>query len=206
MDTFKKYALVPQEVMSKHSPTEQQLTEFDKEMTQILKSSLSEYEKVIKYYELLQRKMKMENYNLPWSPEKEIANRETSKESEPSYDSMILNSVPAHLMKNTTNLLSILKSQPHLIKWNDKGEISIRNQPIENSNIIDLINLISTNKKKNVKAQDEFLKTLQDMNIPRHFIKNTNLHVEDKKSPFKKETSVISKRKRKSVTQKWVNF
>lgn len=194
MEHAKKFALVPHESVSKHIPNEKQLTEFDREMAKILNSKLTEYEKVQKYYELLQKKMKMENSNLPWTEmvkteenEKVPITSDNTSDYTSDYTSLILKSVPKTLVRNTTNLLSVFKSHPDLIKWNDKGEVTIRNQHMKNSNIIDLLNLISTNKKKSVAAQEEFLKVLEEINIPRNFVKNINLTSQKKKiSPVKR--------------------
>lgn len=179
MELAKKFALVPHEQVSKHVPVEKHMSDLDKEMSKILKSSLDEYEKVRKYYDILQRKMNLENFNLPWKKKNEDSAEPVniSPESIPKqeYDSLILNTVPQNMKKQASHLLQIVKQYPHMLNWNDKGEILIRNKKMENSNIADLFHLIFTNKKNPVKAQEEFLNTLHEMNVPKHFLKNKYL-------------------------------
>lgn len=189
MELAKKFALVPYDQVSKHTPVEKHMSDLDVEMTKILKSSLDEYEKVQKYYEILQRKMKLENFNLPWkknedstepaniSPDEENKSSASIKKQE--YDTLILNTVPQNRQKQASHLLQIVKEHPHMLSWNEKGEISIRNKKMENSNIADLFHLLFTNKKKPVKAQKEFLNTLYEMNVPKHFLKNRYLSFTD---------------------------
>jgi hypothetical protein len=193
MEFAKKFALIPQEQFSKHVPTEKDMSDLDMEMSKILKSSLDEHEKIRKYYEILQKKMNLENFNLPWKknedsvdsennfpPVPDVSKISTPKEESAGYDSMILNTVPQNMQKQASHLLQIVKKQPKMLSWNDKGEIFIRDTKLENTNIADLFNLIFTHKKKSVKAQDEFLKILYEMNTPKHYVKNKYLTLKDK--------------------------
>jgi hypothetical protein len=79
MEFAKKYALVSEDQLSKHIPTEKHMSDLDNEMTKILKSSLNEHEKVRKYYEVLQKKMNLENFNLPWQKNEVSENIEEMK-------------------------------------------------------------------------------------------------------------------------------
>jgi hypothetical protein len=187
MEFAKKYALVSEDQLSKHVPTQKHMSDLDNEMSRILNSSLNEYEKLRKYYDILQKKLNMENFNLPWKTSTpEITSHDPAiKEENPikqepqkelCYDSMILNSVPPSMRNQANHLLQILKNHSNMLSWNEKGEISLHNQKYEHSNIGDLFNLLFThNKKKPVKAQHEFLSVLHDMNVPKHLIKNKYL-------------------------------
>lgn len=66
MEFATKYALVPEEDLSRHVPTKKQMSEFDVAMSKILNSTLPDHEKVHQYYELLQRKMNLQEFNTPW--------------------------------------------------------------------------------------------------------------------------------------------
>lgn len=46
MEFATKYALVPEEDLSRHVPTKKQMTEFDVAMSKILNSSLPDHEKI----------------------------------------------------------------------------------------------------------------------------------------------------------------
>ncbi|GFW87799.1 hypothetical protein TNCV_1359031 [Trichonephila clavipes] len=54
-----------QDQLIKNTPSHQQVTEFDHQLSKILNSKLPDYEKVHLYYELLKRKMNLRDYNLP---------------------------------------------------------------------------------------------------------------------------------------------
>lgn len=209
MEHAKKYALIPEETFSKHVPSKKQMTDFDREMSHILNSSLPDHEKVQKYYELLKRKMNLEENNLPWmtstSTEKKMEQSEntpknasqnssetdTAKQEllpldkkEDDYSSIILGSVPTTLKKQAGNLLQILKSHPNTIRWNKQGEIFFKDQKYEKSNLADLFNLIFTNRRpEDLAAKNEFIQALQELNVPKHFIKNKQVL----KTPVKEE-------------------
>ncbi len=140
MEFAKKYALVSEDQLSKHVPTQKHISDLDNEMSRILNSSLNEYENLRKYY-ILQKKLNMEIFNLPWktvTPEttrhdpvvkEENPIKEESKK-ELCYDSMILNSFPPHMRNHANNLLQILKNHSNMLSWNEKGEISLHNQKV----------------------------------------------------------------------------
>lgn len=71
---------------------------------------------------------------------------------------MILSTVPQNMQKQARHLPPIVKKQPKMLSWNDKGKFFIQNRKSENTNIANLFNLIFTHKKKSAKAQDEFFK------------------------------------------------
>lgn len=222
MEFGKKYALVPEESLLKHVSTQSQISDFDKQMLQILNSSLKDYEKVRRYHDLLQKKLNMENYNLPWSTPTIVEeekmelkqpsedNRSATKEDNQSatkednrtttkedYSTMILSSVPKSSKKHADMLLQLIRKNPSILQWNDKGEILYNERSYPNSNLADLFHLIFTNRKRtNIAGKEEFLKALRELNVPDHYIKNTHLS-----NPVKQEkTSPILKRKSKILT------
>lgn len=185
MEFAKKYALIPEDSLSKHLPSAKQITDFDKQMLQILNAHISDYEKVQHYYELLQKKLKMENNNLPWTTpanaedkkmeNEQASNTETTATKE-DYSTMILDSVPKASKKQANFLLQLIKRNPSILQWNEKGEILYNGQNYPNSNLADLFHLIFTNRKRTiVSGKDEFLKALQELNVPEHYIKNKHL-------------------------------
>jgi len=198
MEFARKYALVPEDSLSKHTPSEKYLSALDKEMDKILKSSMNEYDKVQRYYEILQKKIKLENYNLPWtSPPAEEENNKAfdKKPKDEDYSSVVLKSVPSKLTKQAGSLLQLMQKNPHIFQWNDQGIITYKGQSIANSNLADLFNLIFTNRKNiDIAAKDEFLKYLHELNVPRHYIKNKNLtSFKQVNTPLKKEKEEVFK-------------
>ena len=192
MEHAKKYALIPEESLSKHVPTQKHMTAFDKEMARILNSSLGEDEKVKLYYELLQKKLKMNFFNTPVQAairkedmeeeEKVFIKKEqpekkpTIKEFSSNYDGILLNSVPVKLKRYAGEMISLIRRHPDILDWNESGQILYHRAVIPKSNIVDLFNLIFTNRKSHVAAKDSFLSALDEMNIPRHYVKNTHLY------------------------------
>ena len=192
MEYSKKYALIPESELSKHVPTKKQLSEFDKEMQKILNSDLQDFEKVQLYYELLKKKINLQDFNQPW-----ILQPEKSKEDLPEIkteseniqdDSMIINILPFGLRKQGTQLLEFLKTDPNKLKWNNRGEIIYKNNVITKSNLSDLLSLILGQRKnyKHIIGTDEFLQAMQEMNAPKFFFKNRHL-------PMNQELYVTSK-------------
>lgn len=191
MDFAKKFALVPEDSLSKHVPTQQHMSDFDKQMSKILNSTLNEYEKVQRYYGLLQRKMNLENFNTPMTA---IAMEEDEENNKPKptsamYNSIVLESVPASLKKQASTLLQMLERNPTYIQWNAVGEISVKGRKLVGSNLADLFNMIFTNRKHtDIVGMRDFLSILQELNAPTHYIKNKQLSV---KPPMEEEGSKI---------------
>ncbi|GBO09514.1 hypothetical protein AVEN_204368-1 [Araneus ventricosus] len=190
MEHAKKFALIPEHLVSKHTVSHKQLNDLDKSMLNILNRSLEEHEKVKQYYALLQKKMNIEEYNLPWKPPEETAplnNIEVEPmlpRKEDPYDHVVLNSVPQGMKNEASKALDFIKEHSNILKWNDKGEILIGNELISKTNIADLFNIIFTHNKKktNVAGIQEFLAALNLMNIPKHYVKNNYLTAKNVKS------------------------
>ena len=179
------------------------MSDFDKEMAKILNSSMNDYDKVKEYHKILQRKLSVENSNLPWMQAKE----EEEEDEEPyefpkpveDYSSIILNSVPVPMKKQASTLLQIIQRQPENMKWNNKGEIYVQGKIIPHSNLADLFNVIFSNRKSiNVVGKEEFLKMLQEMNIPKYYIKNKNLLSHSEK--------VVTPKRKRKYPVKWSSF
>lgn len=206
MEFATKYALVPEEQFSRHVPSKKQMTEFDVAMSNILNSSLSDHEKVRQYHELLQRKMNLQEFNLPWmskqlennKSEKEKSEKENSEKAKPEkeeldikqeaptelkdYDSFVISNVPMHMQKQAEALMNLLKSRSNAFEWDNSGVVRYKGQKIEKSNLADLFHLIfCVNKKPPVEAPTEFLNALQEMGVPESMIKNRFLSFQTKK-------------------------
>lgn len=229
MEFAKKYALVPEESITKHTISSQQLSDLDKTMVQILNSPLEDHEKVHRYYELLQKKLKMNEYNSPYKiPEMNSANKipleekilpapiienenpqiiKEEKQSGYSYDDIILESVPPNLKGKADTALNILKSRPDILSWNNKGEISYHEEKIPHSNIADMFNLIFTNKKTvNIPAKNNFLSAVSELNLPKQYIRNKYLTVPNTvKSPDVKIKRKYNITPKKNV-QNWESY
>ncbi|GBN05754.1 hypothetical protein AVEN_82470-1 [Araneus ventricosus] len=190
MEHAKKFALIPEHLVSKHTVSDKQLNDLDKSMLNILNSSLEEHEKVKQYYALLQKKMNIEEYNLPWKPPEEPAPSDNIEvepmlpRKEDSYDRVVLNSVPQGIKNEASKALDFIKEHSNILKWSDKEEILIGNEFISKTNVADLFNIIFTHNKKktNVAGIQEFLAALNLMNMPKHYVKNNYLTAKNVKS------------------------
>lgn len=202
MEHAEKYALIPEELLSKHVPSAKQMSEFDLAMSKILNSSLADHEKVRQYYELLKRKMDLQEFNMPWNPptkpemkqidessnmnqkpegikqeqpEEDIKQEQPEgiKQEQADYDTFIISSVPKNMKKQAEALLNLLKSNSKTFQWNTKGVVIYNGQKLEHSNIAELFQKIfSVNKKKYVPAQDEFIQALRELGVGGSVIKN----------------------------------
>lgn len=224
---YNKFALIPESELSKHVPSKQELNSFDESMLQILNSPLPEHLKVRYYYELLQRKMNLQEFNSPRMsiPETikeeensleettEVSSQEKTtdlpkqesvinikKEIEEDYDETILNVVPQAMKRQATTLLGILKKHPHTLRWNERGELIFKDQKISQSNIADLFKLIfTTQKARNLEGHKEFLQSFEDLNIPRSFIKNPRIYnIQPKKHP----SDIVNKKHSSGIANK----
>lgn len=213
MEFSKKFVLVPESDFSKHTPSQKQLSEFDKEMQKILNSKLQDFEKLQLYYDLLKRKMNLEDFNPPFKmdvTEKDEppkpAEDETMQNPANSEDN-ILKMIPTGVQKQGEQLLQYLKTYPNILRWNERGEIIYKNQLIPKSNLTDLIGLILTQRKsyKHLSGREEFLKALSSMNTPKLFFKNKYLTIDDNVySPIKNVKSIVKAKKTlKSPVIRW---
>lgn len=200
MEYAKKYVLVPDQRLSNHTPSGEQLSEFDKAMSKILNSKLDEHIKVQRYYDLLQRKISLQENNQPWTTVKEENPPEfksPKQDPEEDYSTVILNSVPSKLKRQAVSLLQLLKAHSNILRWNKQGQITFKDQHLKDSNLADLFNLIFTNRKLlHIPAAYEFLQALREMNIPKHYIKNKQLlqYNESLSTPVKKKKKSMSPR------------
>ena len=106
METAKKFALVPEEMLNRHVPSSKELNSFDDAILKILNSSLPEHEKVNQYYKLLQRKMNLQEFNqaiviplLETIEEEKKPLLSSFKQESPDFKSVIYSSVPANATK-----------------------------------------------------------------------------------------------------------
>lgn len=202
MEFAAKYALVPEEEFTKHVPTKKQMSELDVAMSKILNSSLPDHQKVQQYYELLKRKMDLQEFNTPWvAPQKQEEEEPIKQEpQQEDYDSFILASVPKPMKKQAEGLLVFLKSQSKTFTWDKTGTITYRGEKWNASNLAELFHLIfNLNKKPPVAAQNEFLQALREMGVPQTMIKNKHL---SNKSPRRH----FVKQKKRDVTAKWEKY
>ena len=80
--------------------------------------------------------------------------------------------VPKGLQKQAGLLFDIIKDDVN-IDWNDRGELIVNNNPIQNSNVVDLVNdVIRSRKNFNPIGWEIFARKLYEINVPRDLIRN----------------------------------
>lgn len=89
-----------------------------------------------------------------------------------------IKSLPKTSKQNGVMILEHLKNHPDIIKWNKNGQIIYKNSTIPDSNLIDLLAGVVTNKKLSpstsnpLMSRSIFLKALSDANVPESWIRN----------------------------------
>ncbi|CAH2084390.1 unnamed protein product [Euphydryas editha] len=85
----------------------------------------------------------------------------------------LLRLIPKTYKRNAEILIQSILQNPEKIKWDDHGLVSIDNNLIPNSNIIDLVNdVLRQLKKPKPVAWQEFAQSLYSIGVPSHCIGN----------------------------------
>lgn len=185
MAQVKKFALIPEELVVKHTVSNKRLSELDRTMMDILNSNLPDHEKLMRYHEVLQKSLNLQQFNTPMH-EKKDTSQDTSQdirhegirqdaEKKPlqvNYQELILPSIPKNMRGKAENVLSLIKNQPEILSWNSKGQLLVNKEEMPNSNIIDFFTYLYK-PKNNISNGAVYDKVLKDLNIPMQFIGNT---------------------------------
>ena len=184
-----KFALIPEELVAKHTVSSKRLSELDKIMISILNSNLPDHEKLIRYHEVLQKSLNLQEFNTPTYEKKDLSEKkdtpqhtlqdiskdpknETEKKPlQVNYQDLILPSIPKNMRGKAENVLGLIKNQPDILSWNSKGQLVVNKEEIPHSNIIDFFSHLYK-PKNNISNADVYNKVLEDLNIPMQFIGN----------------------------------
>lgn len=149
-----------------YEPKIEQLSSVEKNLTEILNSSMDIHEKRIKYQEILQKLIDLkERYNTT-KPINEVAEFETVKD----FKNILETSLPMSVKNKGMALYNTLKGQ---INWDNDGQIVINGDPIVGSNIIDLISDLVRNWRRNPITGWPIIKQkLRTINFPKSLILN----------------------------------
>ncbi len=195
MAQIKKFALIPEELVTKHTVSNKRLSELDKAMMKILHSDLPDSEKLIFYHELLKKSLNLQEFNQPMKENKvqstseheqnntsenqpqltsENKSRQEVKVEDNNYQGLILASLSKSMRRKAENALTIMQNQPDIISWSKNGEILSHGENIPNTNIIDFFQYLY-NSRKVLPHKGIYDTMLKDLNIPKQFIGNKNL-------------------------------
>lgn len=222
MEFTRKFVLVPNDHLSKHLPTEENLSELDKEMNIILKNrNITDDEKVKLYMQVLQKKLHIYDhnndlikdqettYNLPVDDSQEPINNLPSENQKEAVEDLILQSTPKNFKTNTRNILNYLKTSKNVIDWTSKGELIYKSKIIKNSNVLDLIKFMQIpSKQHDLIGKYEFQQALKEINLPISFIKNNTFAKETEIKEISTEERLPMKKKRIQVKlpNNWISL
>ena len=113
----------------------------------------------------------------PAKTEEKKEEEEEKKEEEKKDDmeSDIIDSVPATMKSRARQLVRKLKSNQHIVGWNDQGHMMFKGRVIPGTNIIDLVNdSLRQRKNFNPEGWELFSKALGHLNVPEGVVRNEN--------------------------------
>ena len=84
-------------------------------------------------------------------------------------DSEILESVPKTMNAKVQLLLKKMKSSPD-ISWNEKEELKYKGETVQESNVVELVNVLSKRKYFNPQGWETFGEALREANVPQDLI------------------------------------
>lgn len=218
----KKMILIdPSRMMLKNSPVPDALSEsvlsVDDDIRRILDSTgISQHDKAIAYQQALHHYLtKVDQVNTrdskPRVPFKEAANERGNTQEVVLDDKLrhlekrVVESVPKTLQKKASLLLEHLKETSNLT-WNERGEIALKGQTVEGSNVADLVNETLRARK----LSDEpigwkaFAQALTESNVPLELIGNKARWLTVSNTPplTENKPELTSKKKKKNYIKK----
>ena len=184
---MKKMVLVdPTHMLLKTSPVPDTLSDsvlsLDDEIKRVLSSSLSDHDKALTYEQVLHKYLnrvdqtrQIQNHltpnqsvSLPVDPVKSDSFAKTLK-----LEKRVIESLPKTLQKRGGVLLDHIKDTTDMT-WNDRGELIVKGQTLNGTNVSDLIHEILRSRKLGQKPEgwSIFANALKESNIPMDLIGN----------------------------------
>ncbi|KAK3740432.1 hypothetical protein QZH41_004600 [Actinostola sp. cb2023] len=195
--------LVPEEFMDmlerkenmQTVPTTKYLIRLDKKMEDNLHDTKKPADdKIAQYNQNLQRFLEVQEQKRQFIPTVKIhqenastSSQENKEEGErrdikpqteqsdqhPLTGNEILESIPKSSRTLAQSMINRLKANSDHVSWNDKGEVTINENPIPGSNIIDLINdQLRSRKNVDPKGWERFTESLDKINMPKYLLRN----------------------------------
>lgn len=185
MEYAKKMALVDPRLLETLAPPKRPpslpvkaLSGLDEDMKRVLENpDTNEEEKVKQYHQILRRFITYnERANQPMeirlTQPKAPDTPPTEGNQESSADRHILETVPKTMQRRAQLILDKIRQNSDM-SWDSRGQLTIGEKPIENSNITDLLNdVLRQRKRPNPLGWEVFAKGLGDANVPRELVGN----------------------------------
>ena len=152
------------------------LSRLDDEMKRVLNSNtfVTENERLKHYIKLLQRYLFFRGEK----PQKSTVSNDNYVDGSDLDDyKKIVTSVPVIYQRKTQQLLEHLKNFKDRISWDVEGTVTLDDEEIHGSNIVDLINLAARHRKtfKPIGGK-EFARFLKSIKIPQEYIGNKEIN------------------------------
>lgn len=143
---------------------------------------------------------------LPVSEPPATSSTDSSHTTDTSKDkalARIVGSFPGKSANQAKQFLAFISDHPEIINFDEKAQLIVRGKPIPRSNLIDLVKSMISHQSQTsrVIGQSEFVKALQDINLPQHLIPNISMRAELLNTPSSSSvTPSSSKRSKKRST------
>ena len=147
------------------------------------RTDIAEYEKSKRYAELLRQYLSyQQNKNTagdralpaPTPTESSTVVDGTKPQRSQTYSKDdILNAIPEKFRGKAISMINLLKTQPSLLDWNDRGEIIYKGDLVPRSHVTDLLRIAVLPKARgDVVGAPVFTQALREMNIPEGVVGN----------------------------------
>ncbi len=152
------------------SPVVKVVAKLDDEITNILSNKdLNDYDKAKVYAQTLQKYLSTRENIDESKPAPEVT---VVADSSNYNDSAIVNTVPKKYQQQARNLLHFIKTDKK-ITWAEDGAVSLDDVPLQDSNIVDLINdAVRLRKTFQPNGWRNFASMLRKINTPSNLIGN----------------------------------
>lgn len=208
MEHVRKMALVPADPsfttsLPNHLNPEVAITQnaiqsLDEEMKSILdNSNLQEDQKLKMYSHALQKRIRLVSKYIPPAV-MEPVHRQGPTEKD------IVSSVPVRQQGKARRIISAIKQRPDVLAWNEDWQLVYEGQPIDGTNVVDLIHSLLRERKPTTypKGWKELREGIKRINIPLTFIGTKMAIMEEDSAPVR---ATPPKKLRRTVSRipKW---
>lgn len=178
-----------------------ELHQLDSAMLDIVNTpSMSQEEKVKKYNSILTEFQSVAHYNNPPRiQDSKVVDKPSPEAKPPTLDPIL--GVPTLYKRKAENLMTFLK-QKNQLSVSDKGEVIIKDEKIDKSNVTDILNK-AVNPKSNLKQPTgwtKFQELMEENNVPKSMVSSTltlrKEHSKRDKQPDLNHSGVVSRSKR----------
>ena len=166
----KKMVLVPADLVARKRPVDQQLTNIEQGMQDILSTPGLPADVLMKLYgdALARYDVKRKEAERPLA---------MAVQQKPTVNEDLLASIPKSKTEAGEAMLKFLRDTP-TIQWNERKELVLNGAPVAGTNLVDLFNYVVRDLSNPPVGHMEFLEALHSNNVPQLALGNKRLRVE----------------------------